>query len=270
MYAGKVVSYKTIVEKVFRDFAFNYDINDEECLEWLAEFLAHTNVPVIMSNTIDYIEIHDGRGELPANLYKIKQAAELVEVLNIEEARCGKGSIIPMRWSTDNFHNRYHMDNRDYTTQSNNTYTVGQGFIFPSFKTGFVALSYVAIPTDDCGYPTIPAEQQWLEGATFFIGYKIARKLWIRNEITADKMQFFERDRDWYFAQAVNHAKQWNGVDEAESVKNSMVRTIPAMQDHRTFFANMQIPEMRKFREKTSGTTTRPYPLTQSKDNLAQ
>jgi hypothetical protein len=155
-----------------------------------------------------------------------------------------------MRWKTDYFHKRYHLDGRDYTSQSAETYTVGQGYVFTSFAHGFIAVSYSAIPTDDCGYPTIPAEQQWLEGGSHYIAYKIARKLWIRNELAADKFQIIERDRDWYFAQAVNHAKQWHNVDEAESVKNATVRTIPAMQDHASFFANMQLPEQRKFRPK--------------------
>ena len=39
-------------------------------------------------------------------------------------------------------------------------------------------------------------------------------------------------------------------VDEAESVKNSVVRTIPDLQAHASFFANMQLPEQRKFRPK--------------------
>ena len=36
-------------------------------------------------------------------------------------------------------------------------------------------------------------------------------------------------------------------------VKNATVRTIPAMQDHASFFANMQLPEQRKFRPKAGG-----------------
>ncbi len=250
MYAGNTVSYKNVVDKVFRDFGFKYDINDEEVLEWLAEFMAHTNVGLVMTDKVAYLDICDGRSDLPLDLHKIKQAAELQGVTSTEEAKCGKGTIVPMRWSTDNFHVRYHLDDRDYTTQSENTYTVGQGYIFPSFSKGMVALSYEAIPTDDCGYPTIPAEQQWLEAGSWFIAHKIARKLWLRNEIPADKFQIIERDRDWYFAQAVNFSKQFNGVDDAESFKNQHVRTIPSIQSHASFFANMQLPEQRYFRPK--------------------
>ena len=251
MYAGKTVSYKAILDKVIRDFGFNYDIHDEEGIEWLAEFMAHTNVGVVMEEKIAYIHACDGRGDLPFDLYKIGQTAHLVGVANLEEAECGKGRLYPMRWKTDYFHKRYHYDTRDYTTESRETYTVGSGYIFPSFNEGFLAMSYSAIPTDDCGYPTIPAEQQWMEAGAHYIAHKIARKLWIRNELAGDKYQIIERDRDWYFAQAVNHAKQWNGVDEAESVKNSVVRTIPDLQAHASFFANMQLPEQRKFRPKS-------------------
>jgi hypothetical protein len=252
MYSGNTVSYKTIIDKVIRDFGFNYDIHEEEGVEWLAEFMAHTNVGVTMEEKIAYIEICDGRGDLPFDLYKIGQTVDISGVETLEEAQCGKGRMYPMRWKTDYFHKRYHQDDRDYTSESRETYTVGQGYIFTTKSKGIIAMSYSAIPTDDCGYPTIPAEQQWLEAGAHYIAHRIARKLWIRNELAGDKFQVIERDKEWYFAQAVNHAKQWNGVDEAETVKNSVMRTIPAVQDHASFFANMQLPEQRKFRPKAS------------------
>lgn len=250
MHSGNTVSYKAILDKVIRDFGFNYDLKDEEGLEWLAELLAHANVGAAMEEKIAYIEICDGRGELPFDLYRIGQTAHLEGVTSLEEAECGKGRMFPMRWKTDYFHKRYHLDNRDYTTEGRETYTVGQGFIFPSFDKGFIAMAYLAIQTDECGYPTIPQEQEWLEAASHHVAWHIAKKLWIRDEIKENKFLIIERDKEWYFAQAVNHSKQWNGVDEAETVKNSVIRTIPSLQDHSSFFANMQLPEQRKFRPK--------------------
>ena len=115
---------------------------------------------------------------------------------------------------------------------------------------------YDAIPTDEEGYPTIPAGQQWLEAAAHYIAHRIARRLFMKDSINEKKYMIIERDKEWYFAQAVNHSKQWNGVDEAESVKNSHVRTVPDLQAHNTFFANMQIPEQRNFRGKNLNTKT--------------
>ena len=70
MYAGQTVSYKTILDKTIRDFGFNYDITEEEGIEWLAEFMAHTNVGVTMEEKIAYIQICDGRGDLPMTCIK--------------------------------------------------------------------------------------------------------------------------------------------------------------------------------------------------------
>lgn len=260
MYAGKVVSYKMIIEKVFRDFGFNYEMQDEESLEWLAEFMAHTNSGIVMEDKLGVIKIIDGRGELPFDLYKIKQTATakpyILENGQIEPFECGRWSLYPMRWTTDNFHQKWHITDTDFRCgNATQTYTVGQNYIFPSFGEGWLVMSYEAIPLDDCGFPTIPAEQQWVEAASFYIAYKIARKLWIKNEISNDKFQLIERDKEWYFAQAVNHSKQWHNVDDAESIKNAVVRTIPALQDHNTFFANMQAPELRKFRDKSGNSS---------------
>ena len=134
MYSGQHVSYKAILDKVIRDFGFNYDVQEEEGVEWLAEFMAHTNVGVTMVEQIAYVPICDGRGDLPFDLYKIGQVAEIQGVTSVEDAECGHGRMFPMRWKTDYFHKRYHKDDRDYTSQSAETYTVGQGYIFTSFS----------------------------------------------------------------------------------------------------------------------------------------
>ena len=86
MYSGNTVSYLTIVDKVFRDFGFKYDINDEEVLEWLAEFMAHTNSGITLEDKICYLEVCDGRASLPIDLHKIKQTVEVSGVTSVERA----------------------------------------------------------------------------------------------------------------------------------------------------------------------------------------
>jgi len=66
------------------------------------------------------------------------------------------------------------------------------------------------------------------------------------------------QDRDWYFAQAVNQSKLDQNVDQAESSKNAIVRTIPDIQAHASFFANLQLPEQRNFRDMSSSGTSSP------------
>jgi hypothetical protein len=268
MYTGNTVSYKAIMDKQFRDFGF--EITDEEGLEWVAEFMAHTKVGVVMDNRICYIPICDGRGELPYDLYKIVQTAKIDCIDTIEQAECGEGVMYPMRWSTDHFHKRYHRDDRDYTTQSQDTYTVENGYIFTSFSNGFVAMSIEAIPTDVNGDPVVPASQEWLEAASHNLAWKKARKLRRTNSIDPNFYMEIMQDRDWYFAQAVNQGKLPQNVDQMESLKNSIVMTIPDIQAHSSFFANLQLPEQRRFRGVANNrVSTTPDKITQSKDNIA-
>jgi hypothetical protein len=63
MYSGKTVSYRAIMDKQMRDWGF--EIDDEQGLEWLAEFMAHTNVGITMDNKIGYVHVCDGRADLP-------------------------------------------------------------------------------------------------------------------------------------------------------------------------------------------------------------
>ena len=267
MYAGKMVTYKAIMDKQMRDWGLSID--DEAGLEWLAEFMAHTNVGCVMTPMVAYSIICDGRGDLPFDLHKLETVALVSGISTIEEAECGKGSKTPMRWATDKFHLIYHKTSSDYSIGSSVTYNVSDNSIFTSFSKGIVAIAYDAIPTDECGDIIIPAEQQWLEAASHELAWKAARKLRIKNGIDNNLYQEIKMERDWYFAQAVNHSKQWHNVDHAESVKNATVRTIPDLNAHNTFFANFQAPEQRNFRNNGNRNYSSTPRTTQSPSNLS-
>jgi len=256
MLSGNYVSYETIVAKVNRYFGFYEQYSDEDALEWLSDFMAHTNVPKVLDDKIKYIKVENGRAKLPNDMHLIRSVATVRGVNSVDEAECGEGMLDPMRWATDTFHMRYHCDDRDYTSSAQDTYTLNKGFIFPSFSEGILAISYKAIPVDDCGYPLIPSDEQWQKAAAYEIGYNIARKLLIKEEISAGVYQIIERDRDWYFAQAVNYSKVSMPLDEMESFKNDRLRTIPKTGMHNNFFANMQLPEQRAFRPKVGEAQT--------------
>jgi hypothetical protein len=147
-----------------------------------------------------------------------------------------------MRWATDSFNNSMHCTNYDYACKSSSTYTVNGNYIFTSFDEGSVMMAYLAIPTDEEGFPLIPADEWWRQAVQFEIAYKIAMKLFIQGNIADKTFQYIERERDWKVAQAVNKSKM-PSIDEMESFKNQWLRLIPNYNNHNTFFKNMQMPE---------------------------
>ena len=148
----------------------------------------------------------------------------------------------PMRWATDSFNNNMHCTDNDYACKSASTYTVNGNYIFTSFDEGSLMMAFLAIPTDEEGFPLIPADEWWRQAVQFEIAYKIAMKLFIQGNIADKTFQYIERERDWKVAQAVNKSKM-PSIDEMESFKNQWLKLIPNYNNHSTFFKNMQMPE---------------------------
>ena len=246
MHNGRLLSYKTIAATLQRDFPFATEsVTDEEVIEWLGSFMGLTNAPVVLQDKIEHIAVCDGKAPLPCDMHLIVQIGK-PNADTIEEAQCAD-KMMPMRWKTDNFHTRYHASSNDFNATSQYTYTVNDNCIFPNFHEGIVSISYKALPTDDEGFPMVPADEQWVQAAVHDIAWKIARKLWYSNKISSDKYQKIESERDWYFAQAVTYSKM-PSIDQRESIKNNRLRTVTDIDHHQNFFRNYQMPEHRYFR----------------------
>lgn len=248
---GKLISYKTVVENVMRNHPFTEShINDDLVLEWIGSFMQHTNSPVVYTDKIEYKEVESGRAKLPNDLHLLNTIGRISNCnnLTINQMECGEGKVLPMRWTSDTFHTRYHNDDRDYTRQDGTeTYTVNSNYVFTSFSAGYVAISYKAIPTDSEGFPMIPGDEHWVKAVEYDIAYRIGYILWTQDKLKDKIFLLLERERDWYFAQAVNYSKI-PSVDQMESLTNQNTKMVPRLDSHATFFANMQMPEKRKWR----------------------
>lgn len=278
---GTLVSLKTIVERVYQDFRFNYALDWNDALEWSGSLLALLNVPYTLQDSVEKIEIKEGRGKLPCNLQSVIQVARAVPVKAASNdlavvvtqgqgtyfvENCGvdlvnqelktdcpcSGSdgceytLYPMRWATNTFHTKYHQNSWDFskTNEGASTYTLNSNYIFTNFQEGTVLMACKVIPVDEEGYPLIPGDEWWRNAVKWEIAYRIAFILWTQDSLKDKVFQIIERDRDWYVAQAVNRTKI-PSIDEMESWKNEWLRSIPKVNHHKNFFANMQVPEQR-------------------------
>jgi hypothetical protein len=101
MYNGKYISYKEVIENVYRDFKFQYVFQVADAIEWLGSALRQLKIPRYYLDKLtdnnkdlfhqDYITIEDYRGKLPCDLYSITQTAY---VYDKNDARCATANCV--------------------------------------------------------------------------------------------------------------------------------------------------------------------------------
>ena len=239
MLNGKYVSYKRILEKLHQDYGFKDKIEWSVVLEWIGDGMdliganeTYINKVTGMDALTPTIKIEGYRGALPCDLYKCIQAREY----------CTK---TPMRYSTDTFHlvdnterSPNYNNNSDYTYQFNNNY------IFTNFKTGEVEMSYIAFPIDDDGYPMIPDDVKFIRAMVDHVASMILKRQLLNNEISMPVYR--ELMQDIMFSMAAAHTRATlQNLDQAESFKNALLRSIPKLNHHSDGFVYLGQQEQR-------------------------
>lgn len=224
MLNGKYVSLESIVERVYRDTGFEIDIDWIDVAEWIGSVIDLINAPMQyierITDDVDkpYIEIVNGRGELPCDLIRI-----------IQTQTC-EGA--PVRYSTDSFHYASHVEGcRDLTCSGDLTYKLNNNYIFTNFKEGKIRMAYLAFPTDERGYPMVPDDEVFKQAATAYVAERIGFRLLMRSKIQAGAYQLLKQERDWYVARATTKPLIPNR-DKIESIKNQFRRIVSFENEH--------------------------------------
>lgn len=118
---------------------------------------------------------------------------------------------------------------------SDYTYVINGGYIKCNQKSGFLMVNYQSIPVDADGYPMIPDDPAFMEAVYWYIVCKLYYPEWKQGSIR--DAVYYEAKRSWnyYCKQAYGNALMPN-YDQMESIKNTWIRLIPDLEQHRTFY----------------------------------
>lgn len=229
MITGNYVSSSTVIEKVFRDHPFVVDhLELSDALEWMGDLYGLMGVNSMLEDKMCQIEIEDYRGKLPSDLISIYG-------IRYDDG----GGYIPMRYNGDVFGHKLHCSNSESLQCSADvTYKLNNHYIFPNFEEGIVEISYTAFPVDEDGFPMIPDDQAVIEAMAWYIAYKIAYQRWMVEEMKEHRFQFVRQQKDWYVGKAISRGKM-PSVDQAETLKNMLLRLIPNINAHASGFKNI-------------------------------
>lgn len=234
MFNGKTKSIQYIVEKVFRDTGLVEGVDLYDCIEWAAECMELIGAPQSYQEKVHCIDIASGRGDLPCDLHLISQTRIKSE-----------NGYTPMRYATDNFRSKIHCDDCcDLSCNSHYTYHVSDDCIFVDFDEGTVEMAYMAFPTDENGWPTIPDDIKFVKAVEYYIREKIDYKLLRSGKIQPAVYDRTLQDQLWYIGAAQTRGVM-PSVDEMENIKNNWIRLIPKINQHADFFNTLGNPEQR-------------------------
>lgn len=251
MHNGKYKSIKDLMSRLSRNPLLN-DLNESDIASYIADTIKFIQAPMAYLEKVAEINIEDYRGELPCDIIYIQQTQKFKEALNegVPESKYNRMyGYLPMRYATDHFHTALHANNspdlqkNGYTEMDYDlTYKIQNNYIYTSFREGKVRMSYRGLALDDEGYPMIPdniAVEKAIENNVKYEYYTI---LWELGKISDKVYQKVSQERDWYIGSA-NTKMQLQNIDQAESMKAALTRTILKPLQHGSGFKDLGAQE---------------------------
>jgi hypothetical protein len=121
---------------------------------------------------------------------------------------------------------------RDYT------YIVTPGYIKTTLQTGYLMLSYQAVPVDSEGYPMIPDDESFEEAIYWYINMKLTYPEWKMGRVRDAVYYDAKSSWNYYRKQAYGNAMMPN-IDQLESIKNAWLRLVPEIHEHGNAFTTL-------------------------------
>jgi hypothetical protein len=117
-------------------------------------------------------------------------------------------------------------------------YTIRGGYLKTNIETGFISITYQAIPTDNEGYPLIPDLDSFREALYWYINMKLLYPQWKTGQVRDAIYLDARRSWNYYCKQAYGEAMMPDR-GQLESIKNSWLRLIPNISEVDTDFSHL-------------------------------
>jgi hypothetical protein len=217
MFNGKYTDIAEIVERVYRDYGFDTELDVGDVMEWTWNCLNLIGVPLMYVDKVTNglngnplpIVITDYRGTLPDDIYSIYLVRDYDTGIPLT---CKESPYAGDLINSDYYESAY-------------TYHTNDNYIFTSFETGDLEMAYKAFPVSPLGLPLVPDDIKVIEALTAYIAHRLARKVRIAKSdaIPRDIYEEIKQDYKWYVAGA-RIKMLMPDVDKMEVIKNRFLR----------------------------------------------
>jgi hypothetical protein len=202
----RTISAGEVIAKIYRDLGstIGFDNWEQDAFEWIGEALEHIGAGVQLEKKSDVLTIASFKAVLPTDLV---QLIDVFYAPSIDaESEFPDAVKYPLRMSGATVHQGIHTDLRgDEPIFHGESYQLNPDYIHTSLETGFVGITYLALPVDANGFPLVPADISYREAMFWYILKKLFMRGWKHPE---PNFSYFTAEQKWqyYCTQARNQS----------------------------------------------------------------
>jgi hypothetical protein len=247
----KNTSVKFIVEKLYRDFAHQEELDLWDLVEWAGEALEFIGAGSQFENFYQDLQIKNHRALLPCNFHSLLGISHKGLPLPINAGTLGTPSDSE---SSQNAINAIPVDEENFPLETNRdvtelgaSYEINNNYLIASFEEDEVLMAYKGVALDDEGFPLIPDNVYYRQAITNYCQMMMDRMGWRAGKLP--EAIYRDSQRDWqFFCQGARSAANFPNVDKMESIKNQWIRLKPQINRHDNFFQDLNLREQKKLK----------------------
>ena len=183
------------------------DLSLETAVDYTIDFMRIVGTPRMFTEKVVRITIDKYRALLPCDYYQTIQV------------RIPGGHALV--YSTDSFH----MSNKG----NSSTYKIQGNIIYTSIESGELELAYLAISTDEDGYPLLPDNSSFTRALELYIKKQWFTILFDLGKITSAVLQNTQQEYAWAVGDCQSEFNRMS-IDQMEAFSNSWRTMI--LRDH--------------------------------------
>lgn len=189
-------------------------------------------------------KFEDKVAQLEVTAHKTTIPSELKYVVQIAHQPEGSESFVPMRASTNSFHNSICLDSCiRVCPQCKYEYTISpSGVLTTNLAEGNIMIAYLAYPQDEEGFPLILDDENVKEALMHYVFYRYwMQKDLMKEEGAGQRMAFHLSMWNTLSKKALN--ANLPDISTLENIKNNFNRLVPRSNQFEQFFRNINSKE---------------------------
>lgn len=206
----KFVSCKYAIAKIYRDLGLEDPNYEADIIEWMGEALEYIGSYPQLELKNEEVVISSFKGVLPTDFVQMQQVVYEKEVIDYNPT-----TFLPETEDSPSIDNR-----------KTHSWAINEGYIITSLEEGTFTISYLAIPTDDDGYPLMP-DNQYFKEALFW--YCTQRLIMRGYKPKVEQITFEYARNEWqYYCTAARNKANFPDLSEYERFKDAWVGLVPS------------------------------------------